>query len=169
MDECESTQLLIAADATEGTVALADFQSAGRGRLGRTLGGPARARAIHASIALRPPGGRPPPELTLVGALAAADAVEVATDLFVQVKWPNDVMLNRRKVAGVLGELARRHRRPRDRNQRQPDARAASARRAPTGRLAPHDHGREHDRGELLVDRFSFGSSTTTTCGSSPA
>jgi BirA family transcriptional regulator, biotin operon repressor / biotin---[acetyl-CoA-carboxylase] ligase len=104
VEECESTQLLIAADATEGTVALADFQSAGRGRLGRTWEAP-RGTAIHVSIGLRPPGGRPPQELTLAGALAAADAVEVATDLFVQVKWPNDVMLNRRKVAGVLGEL----------------------------------------------------------------
>ena len=104
MEECESTQLLIEPDATEGTVAVADFQSAGRGRLGRTWEAPPRT-AIHASIALRPPPTHPPQELTLVGAAAAADAVEVAADLFVQIKWPNDVMLNRRKVAGVLGEL----------------------------------------------------------------
>lgn len=102
--ECESTQLLIGANPEEGTVAVCDFQSAGRGRLGRTWEAPA-GTAIHCSVALAPPAGRAPQELTLVGALAAADAVEVATDLFVQVKWPNDVMLNRRKVAGVLGEL----------------------------------------------------------------
>ena len=104
VERCESTQLLIDPDAPEGTVAVADFQSAGRGRLGRTWEAPP-GTALHASIALRPPPSRPPQELTLVGALAAADAVEEATDLFVQIKWPNDVMLNRRKVGGILGEL----------------------------------------------------------------
>ena len=83
---------------------MADFQSAGRGRLGRRWEAPA-GTAIHCSVALRPPSSHAPQELTLVGAVAAADAVELATDLFVQIKWPNDVMLNRRKVAGVLGEL----------------------------------------------------------------
>jgi BirA family biotin operon repressor/biotin-[acetyl-CoA-carboxylase] ligase len=102
--ECESTQLLVGENATEGTVAVCEYQSAGRGRLGRAWEAPS-ATSIHCSIVLRPPAGRPPQELTLVGALAAADAVEAATDLFVQIKWPNDVMLNRRKVAGVLGEL----------------------------------------------------------------
>jgi BirA family biotin operon repressor/biotin-[acetyl-CoA-carboxylase] ligase len=149
VEECESTQLLIEADATEGTVAVADFQSAGRGRLGRTWDAPP-GTAIHASIALRPPPSRPPQELTLVGAAASADAVEVATELFVQIKWPNDVMLNRRKVAGVLGEL-------RDgmvvlgiginvnqtREQLPPDARQ------PAGSLRTIT-GREHDREALL-------------------
>ena len=46
------------------------------------------------------------PELSLVAALAAAEAIEGATGLTAQVKWPNDVMLNRRKVAGILSELA---------------------------------------------------------------
>ena len=101
---CESTQLLIGSDAPEGAVAVADFQSAGRGRLGRRWEAP-RGTAIHCSVAMRPPPGPPPQELTLVGALAAADAVEAAADLYVQIKWPNDVMLNRRKVGGVLGEL----------------------------------------------------------------
>jgi BirA family biotin operon repressor/biotin-[acetyl-CoA-carboxylase] ligase len=147
--ECESTQLLIGADAAEGTVAVTDFQSAGRGRLGRRWEAPP-GTAIHASIALRPPAERQPQELTLVGALAAADAVELATDLFVQIKWPNDVMLNRRKVGGVLGEL-------RDglvvlgiglnvnqtRDQLPPDARqAAGSLRTVTGR--------EHDRDSVL-------------------
>jgi BirA family transcriptional regulator, biotin operon repressor / biotin---[acetyl-CoA-carboxylase] ligase len=104
VEECESTQLLIEPDAPEGTVAVADFQSAGRGRLGRTWEAPP-GTAVHCSVALRPPPERPPQELTLVGALAAADAVEEATELFVQIKWPNDVMLNRRKVGGIIGEL----------------------------------------------------------------
>jgi BirA family biotin operon repressor/biotin-[acetyl-CoA-carboxylase] ligase len=104
VEECESTQSLIASDAAEGTVAVAEYQTAGRGRMGRRWEAPP-GTAIHTSIALRPPPGRAPQELTLVGALAAADAIEAETELFVQVKWPNDVMLNRRKVAGVLGEL----------------------------------------------------------------
>ncbi|MBA2462304.1 MAG: biotin--[acetyl-CoA-carboxylase] ligase, partial [Actinobacteria bacterium] len=45
------------------------------------------------------------PELSLVAALATALAVEDATDLAAQIKWPNDVMLDRRKVAGILAEL----------------------------------------------------------------
>ncbi len=102
--EYESTQLLVVQDATEGTVAVTEYQSAGRGRLGRTWRAPP-GTSIHCSIALRPPAGGAPQELTLVGALAAAEAIEAATDLAVQIKWPNDVMLNRRKVAGVLGEL----------------------------------------------------------------
>lgn len=149
--ECESTQLLIEADAAEGTVAVADYQSGGRGRLGRRWEAPP-GTALHVSVALRPPAARAPQELTLVGALAAADAIELASDLFVQVKWPNDVMLNRRKVAGVLGEL-------RDglvvlgiginvnqaRDEIPPDARQ------PAGSLRTIT-GREHDREQLLTD-----------------
>jgi BirA family biotin operon repressor/biotin-[acetyl-CoA-carboxylase] ligase len=55
---------------------------------------------------LHPPPARHFPELSLVAALAAAEAVEGATGLTAQIKWPNDVMLNRRKVAGILSELA---------------------------------------------------------------
>jgi BirA family biotin operon repressor/biotin-[acetyl-CoA-carboxylase] ligase len=102
--ECESTQLLITDGATEGMIAVTEFQSAGRGRLGRSWQAPA-GTAIHCSVALRPPSDRLPQELTLVGALAAAETVEEATGLSAQIKWPNDVMLDGRKVAGVLGEL----------------------------------------------------------------
>jgi BirA family transcriptional regulator, biotin operon repressor / biotin---[acetyl-CoA-carboxylase] ligase len=102
--ECESTQLLIGRDAPEGTVAATDFQSAGRGRLGRGWHAPP-GTSVHCSIVLRPPPQRPAPELTLVGAIAAAKAIEGATGLTALIKWPNDVMLSGRKVAGVLGEL----------------------------------------------------------------
>ena len=88
----------------EGAVALVEEQTAGRGRLGRTWHAPAGS-AILVSILLRPPAERNPAELTLVGAVAAAIAVEQATGLAAQVKWPNDVMLDRRKVAGGLAEL----------------------------------------------------------------
>ena len=104
VDECESTQHLLADDAPEGAVAVTDHQTAGRGRHGRTWEAP-QGSALLCSIVLHPPEERSAPELTLVGAIAAAEAIERATDLAAQIKWPNDVMLNRRKVCGVLGEL----------------------------------------------------------------
>jgi BirA family biotin operon repressor/biotin-[acetyl-CoA-carboxylase] ligase len=104
VDSCESTQHLLADGAPEGAVAATDHQTAGRGRHGRTWEAP-QGTALLCSIVLRPPPERDAPELTLVGAIAAAEAVEGATGLAAQIKWPNDVMLNRRKVCGVLGEL----------------------------------------------------------------
>ena len=59
-----------------------------------------------ASVLLQPPGERRLPELSLVAALAVAETVEATVVLAAQVKWPNDVMLNRRKVAGILSELS---------------------------------------------------------------
>jgi BirA family biotin operon repressor/biotin-[acetyl-CoA-carboxylase] ligase len=103
VDECESTQLLLEG-APEGALAATDVQTAGRGRYGRTWEAPP-GTALLCSVALHPPLDRSAPELTLVGAIAAAEAVEGATGLAAQIKWPNDVMLNRRKVGGVLGEL----------------------------------------------------------------
>ena len=103
--ECESTQLLLlGTDLPEGAVALTDHQTGGRGRLGRPWVD-APATAVLVSVLLRPPTDRRAPELTLVAALAVAEAVEAATGLAAQIKWPNDVMLDRRKVAGILAEL----------------------------------------------------------------
>ena len=103
--ECESTQLLLlGSELPEGAVAVSDHQTGGRGRLGRRWEEPA-GTSLLLSVVLHPPPERHLPELTLVGALAAAEAVEGATGLTAQVKWPNDVMLNRRKVAGVLADL----------------------------------------------------------------
>jgi BirA family biotin operon repressor/biotin-[acetyl-CoA-carboxylase] ligase len=59
---------------------------------------------IDCRVVLRPPPGSAPRELTLVGTVAAAQAVEDATGLSAQIRWPDEVMLNRRKVAGVLAE-----------------------------------------------------------------
>jgi BirA family transcriptional regulator, biotin operon repressor / biotin---[acetyl-CoA-carboxylase] ligase len=103
--ECESTQrLLVGSGLAEGAVAATDHQTAGRGRLGRRWETPP-GTAVLASVLLHPPRERHLPELTMVAALATAEAVEAATDLSAQIKWPNDVMLNRRKVAGILAEL----------------------------------------------------------------
>ena len=100
----ETTQRMLDAAHPEGAVALAEEQTAGRGRLGRSWDAPA-GTSILVSTLLRPPPGRNAAELTLVGGVAAAVAVEQATGLAAQVKWPNDVMLDRRKVAGGLAEL----------------------------------------------------------------
>lgn len=104
VESCPSTQDLLAADAPEGAVAATDLQRSGRGRHGRTWEAPAGS-ALLCSIALRPPAAARAPELTLVGAVAVARTVEEATGLKAEIKWPNDVLLESRKVAGVLGEL----------------------------------------------------------------
>lgn len=102
-ERCESTQPLLEAGLPEGAVAVCDVQTGGRGRLGRAWEAPP-GTAVLCSTLLRPPPGRRTAELSLVGGLATAEAVERATGLAAQIKWPNDVMLNRRKVAGVLAE-----------------------------------------------------------------
>ena len=103
--ECESTQLLLVGSGLpEGAVAATDHQTGGRGRLGRRWQ-EAPGTSVLASVLLRPPAERRLPELSLVAALAAAEAVELTVALAAQVKWPNDVMLNRRKVSGILSEL----------------------------------------------------------------
>jgi BirA family transcriptional regulator, biotin operon repressor / biotin---[acetyl-CoA-carboxylase] ligase len=104
VESCESTQLLIDPAEPEGTLVVADYQSAGRGRLGRTWEAPP-GTAILCSLLLRPPAERRAPELSLVAGVAVADTIERAIELAVQLKWPNDVMLRRRKVAGCLAEM----------------------------------------------------------------
>ena len=100
---CESTQALLGGADAEGATAACEEQTAGRGRQGRTWLAPARS-SILCSVLLRPAPGRRLPELALVGGVAAANAVEAALGLAAQIKWPNDVMVNRRKIAGVLAE-----------------------------------------------------------------
>ena len=100
---CESTQLLLGPGLPEGAVAVCEEQTAGRGRLGRGWQAPAGA-ALLCSVLLEPPPAARAAELSLVGGMAAADAVEGALGLSAQIKWPNDVMVNRRKLAGVLAE-----------------------------------------------------------------
>lgn len=104
--ECESTQLLLLRSGLpEGAVAVTEHQTGGRGRLGRKWEAPP-GTALLTSVLLDAPADRPPSELSLVAALAVAETVERATNLAAQVKWPNDVMVNRRKVAGILCELS---------------------------------------------------------------
>jgi BirA family biotin operon repressor/biotin-[acetyl-CoA-carboxylase] ligase len=102
---CGSTQELLGEDSPEGALALCDEQTAGRGRLGRHWSAPP-GTALLFSLLLRPSADRVVSELSLVAGTAVAEAIEDEVGLAVQVKWPNDVMLNRRKVAGILAEAA---------------------------------------------------------------
>jgi BirA family biotin operon repressor/biotin-[acetyl-CoA-carboxylase] ligase len=104
-DRCESTQRLLDREMPEGAVAVCDEQTGGRGRQGRAWEAPP-GTALLCSALLKPPSGRALPELSLVGGIATAETVERATGLAAQIKWPNDVMLNRRKIAGVLAEAS---------------------------------------------------------------
>ena len=100
----ESTQRLVADDAPEGALVVADEQTQGRGRLGRRWEAPPGTSLLF-SLALRPrvPGDRLP-ELSLVAGGAVAEAVADATGLDVEVKFPNDLLVGGRKVAGILAE-----------------------------------------------------------------
>ncbi|MCS1409871.1 MAG: Bifunctional ligase/repressor BirA [Verrucomicrobia subdivision 3 bacterium] len=90
----------------EGAVVLAEFQSQGRGRLGRQWDSPI-GKGILMSVLLRPP-LRPPEvtRLTIIGATATVRAIERMTDLRPSIKWPNDVFMGQGKLAGVLTEMS---------------------------------------------------------------
>ena len=99
--ETETTQRMLPPDAVHGAVALAERQTAGRGRMGRTW----VDSALMFSVVLHPvePVARWP-ELTLVAAHAVADAIGPEAT----IKHPNDVMLKGKKVAGILAEASER-------------------------------------------------------------
>ena len=100
---CASTQdVLRGSDLPEGAVAVTEHQTAGRGREGRPWQDVA-GKAILLSLLLRPPVDMPAQQFALVAGLAVAEAVEERRDA-AGIKWPNDVLLEGRKVAGVLLE-----------------------------------------------------------------
>ena len=102
--ECESTQHLLVERCARGC-GRRDRPPDCRPRTpGPPSGKLRRELRCLCSIALHPPADRPRPQLSLVAGVAVADTLERTLGLAVQIKWPNDVMLNRRKVAGVLAE-----------------------------------------------------------------
>jgi BirA family biotin operon repressor/biotin-[acetyl-CoA-carboxylase] ligase len=104
LERCESTQRELPVDAPEGAVAVAEEQTAGRGRLGRRWLAPSLS-SVLASVNLRPdvPTERLP-ELSLVAGEAAAEAIAEVTGIRPDVKFPNDLLIGGRKVAGMLAE-----------------------------------------------------------------
>jgi len=89
----------------EGTIIIAEKQSAGKGRLGRKWFSP--VGGIWLSIILYPQ--LPPsyiPRVTLMTAVAVVKAIEICTQIESQIKWPNDILINEKKVCGILTEMS---------------------------------------------------------------
>jgi BirA family transcriptional regulator, biotin operon repressor / biotin---[acetyl-CoA-carboxylase] ligase len=96
---------MASAGARHGTVVLAEEQTAGRGRFGRAWYSE-KSSGIYVSIILRPP--LPPsaaPVLTLMAGVAAQAAIERATSLVADIRWPNDLLLDGKKLCGILTEM----------------------------------------------------------------
>jgi len=106
VEQCASTQRVLEPDEAEGTTVATDLQTHGRGRLGRTWEAPP-GRALLFSTLLHP---RPPmalwPELSLVAGDAVAAALRDQTGVPAQLSHPNDVLIEGRKVAGILSEAS---------------------------------------------------------------
>jgi BirA family transcriptional regulator, biotin operon repressor / biotin---[acetyl-CoA-carboxylase] ligase len=92
--------------APEGRTVVADHQTAGRGRLGRTWASPSGA-GLYVSVVLRPR-REVVTLLTLAAGVALADAIDLSTGLRPVLKWPNDVWLDGRKLGGILTEAGSR-------------------------------------------------------------
>jgi BirA family biotin operon repressor/biotin-[acetyl-CoA-carboxylase] ligase len=108
-DEVDSTNTVAASlarsGAPEGTAVVAEMQTAGRGRLGRSWCSP-RGKNLYLSLVLRPPlAPTAVPQLTLIAAVSVVRAVIEIASATPAIKWPNDVQLNGRKLAGILTEL----------------------------------------------------------------
>lgn len=90
----------------EGTVISAGQQTAGRGRSGHDWASPpnvsvATSMVLHPTVEIADV-----PRITLVAAMAVAKAIEDTTGLTTQIKWPNDIIINGRKVCGILTEMS---------------------------------------------------------------
>jgi BirA family transcriptional regulator, biotin operon repressor / biotin---[acetyl-CoA-carboxylase] ligase len=108
LDEVGSTQALAkglaAMGAPEGTTVVARSQTSGEGRLGRSWASP--PGGLYMSYVLRPQ-KLPRPELvSLVSATAVVRGVQLSTGLHSEIRWPNDIMVNGKKLAGVIAEAA---------------------------------------------------------------
>jgi BirA family biotin operon repressor/biotin-[acetyl-CoA-carboxylase] ligase len=106
VEECASTQRLLDPDGPEGATIATNLQTHGRGRLGRSWEAPA-GRALLFSVLLRP---TPPmalwPELSLVAGDAVAAALQAEAGVSAALSHPNDVVVDGRKLAGILPEAS---------------------------------------------------------------
>lgn len=92
--------------APHGTLFVADMQVAGKGRRGRVWQSPAGS-SIYMTILLYPEiSPLKAPQLTLVMAIAVAEGIKEVTGLDTKIKWPNDIVVNGRKICGILTEMS---------------------------------------------------------------
>ncbi len=89
---------------SDGHVIFAEHQTAGRGRLGRTWLSPRGAGLTLTALLWEQPGALPTARLIMAAAIAVARAVERATDIVPSIRWPNDVYVKNKKLAGILVE-----------------------------------------------------------------
>lgn len=109
VESCASTQFLAheeaQEDAADGTVVISEEQTAGKGRMARPWESKAR-QGIWMSVIARPVlAPQQAPQMTLVAAVAVTRAIEDVTGLIPHIKWPNDILINGKKVTGILTEL----------------------------------------------------------------
>nr|WP_285853229.1 biotin--[acetyl-CoA-carboxylase] ligase [Sporosarcina luteola] len=106
---CGSTQILAhdaaQADVPDGTLIVSEEQTAGKGRLSRPWDSAAQ-KGIWMSLIIRPSlMPQQAPQMTLVAAVAIVRAIENVAGIEATIKWPNDILINNRKVTGILTEL----------------------------------------------------------------
>lgn len=99
-----STQRMLAKDEVEGTIAVAEEQTEGRGRLGRSWEAPAGTSVLVSVLLLPALEAARLPELSLVAGGAVAEAILEVTGIEPAIEFPNDVLIGGRKVAGILAE-----------------------------------------------------------------
>jgi BirA family transcriptional regulator, biotin operon repressor / biotin---[acetyl-CoA-carboxylase] ligase len=99
-----STQRVLRDETAEGAVAVAEEQSEGRGRLGRSWEAPARTSILVSVLLLPRVAPAKLPELSLVAGGAVAEAIAAVARVEPVVEFPNDILVGGRKVAGILAE-----------------------------------------------------------------
>lgn len=91
--------------AREGTVVCAETQTKGRGRMGRSWVSP-KGKGVYVSVILRPElSPADLSQLTLLSAVVVCEALRNATGIDASIKWPNDILIKGKKIAGILTEL----------------------------------------------------------------
>lgn len=108
-EEVSSTQdilrTLIVSGSPEGTIVVSETQTKGRGRLDREWVSP--EGGLWFSTALIPPfGPETAPQITLIAAISIVQAIADVVCLTASIKWPNDIFINGKKVAGIIGEMS---------------------------------------------------------------
>ncbi len=97
----EIAKMLAREGAPEGTVVIADEQTSGRGRLNRKWLSP--KHNLYMSVIFRPVLGHLP-KLIMVSSLAVAKAIKTVSGIEARIKWPNDILIDNKKVCGILVE-----------------------------------------------------------------